>query len=83
MSDPKAASVRISGATFARIKHISLENRLKIVNAIDVLADGWDLLSPEQQAQAIRRPVSVVTHPAASRGRRRHGRAPAAAAGAK
>lgn len=59
------ASVKVRGATYEKLQKIARQNRMQIVQTIDVLTEAWPLLSTDQQLEVIRRPA-----PAAAASRR-------------
>lgn len=54
--------MRIREGTFKRIKKIASAHRaMPLVEVLDVLLDGWDTLSTNEQAQIIAKPTKAGT----------------------
>lgn len=46
-------AVKVRGHVYDRLKEIGRTNRMYVADVIDVLANGWGMLTPEQQLTAI------------------------------
>ncbi len=72
--EDKTVTIRTRTATHQALYDIAAENRLSLIDTLDVLVDGWKLLVESKQTKAIRKGARVRQQHSAQRNARRTAR---------